>query len=155
MKHYAYKSKSRFTEEEDMKIIKCIEIMKVTTFEIKWKKIASQLESRTSKQVREHYLNFLSPDVNKNPLTKAELNLLTQIVANYGNSSKIPWKKISAFFPGRTDVFLKNKYDHVKRNKLQNIIIPRSDVILQDELEQLLWNDASVEQMNSCFAAIE
>jgi hypothetical protein len=149
------KSKSRFTKEEDMKIIKSVETMKATIFEIKWKKIASQLKSRTSKQVREHYLNFLSPNVNKNPLTTSELNLLIQIVANYSKSSKIPWKKISAFFPGRTDIFLKNKYDHVKRKILKNVVKPRSDEILQYDLEQLLWNGTFTDQMSSCLAAIE
>jgi hypothetical protein len=138
MEHCAHKSRSRFTKEEDMKIIKIVETMKATTFKIKWKNISSQLKSRTSRQVRERYLNFLSPNINKNPLTTAELKLLMQIVANYDNSSKISWKKISAFFPGRTDIFLKNKYNHVKIKMLKNIIKPRSDETLQDELEQLL-----------------
>jgi hypothetical protein len=34
------------------------------------------------------------------------------------------------FFLKRTDIFLKRKYDHVKRKMFKNVIEPRSDEIL-------------------------
>jgi hypothetical protein len=61
----------------------------------------------------------------------------------------------SVLFPGRTDIFLKNKYDHVKRKISKSFIKPRSDKILQDGLEQLLWDDASIDQMSVCLKTIE
>jgi hypothetical protein len=112
-----------------MKIVKIVEIMKAIADKVKWEKILFQLTSRTSKQIRDRHLNFLSLNVNRNPFTVEEINLFIQMVDSYINSSTIPWKKISTFFSGRANIFMKNKYDNVKRKILKNIIKLKPDKI--------------------------
>jgi hypothetical protein len=115
MDHCQGKIKVRFTKKDDELIVKCVESMKTDIDEIKWKEISSKLPSRTNVQIRERYVNFLSPNINKNPLTDVEFNMLTRIVSHCAYLSFIPWKEIRTLFPGRSDIFLKNKYDCAKR----------------------------------------
>jgi myb proto-oncogene protein len=101
------KEKAVFTVDEDKLIIKLIESMKADDGHIKWVKIAAHFSSRTSKQNRERYLNYLNPDVNRSPLSASELRVLTRLMSDNGHLSRISWNKISASFPGRSDIFLK------------------------------------------------
>ncbi len=85
MKRYSYltgkKSKKKsFTETEDAKILELFE-----KYGVKWSKIAKELKTRTRKQVRERYLNFLSNKVEKRPFTKEEDEKIREYYLKYGN----------------------------------------------------------------------
>ena len=109
------RTKNKFTPEED-------ELLKEQVKEHGekgWRKIAEHLPGRTARQCRERWVNYLTPKVSLAPWTAEEDLLLNSLVAEHGKQ----WSKISSFFPSRTDVQLKNRYNSVKRTTIfsQNI----------------------------------
>jgi hypothetical protein len=61
---------------------------------------------RNSKQCRERYSQHLTPDVNKQPWSAKEEQLLFRLQATIGNA----WTEISRVLPGRSDATCKNRY---------------------------------------------
>jgi myb proto-oncogene protein len=147
MNHDQHKSKTKFTKEEDELIVMCVDSVKEKNEKVRWKEIASKIPSRTNRQIRERYMNFLNPDVNRNPLTEYELIILMKIVALHANASSIPWKMISKSFPGRTDIFLKNNYGRIKRKLSENLSKSKLRKRFYVEFDQLLWNDTNIDQI--------
>lgn len=43
-----------------------------------WHKVAKNLKGRTSKQIRERYLNKLNPKINHSPFTEKEDNIIVK-----------------------------------------------------------------------------
>ena len=99
-------AKHKFTPEEDAKLIDLVKGDKPA-----WNYIETFLPGRTARQCRERWLNVLDPSINHKPWSDAEAIQLNQMVQMYGQC----WSKIAKFFPGRTDVFLKNKYIQFQR----------------------------------------
>jgi hypothetical protein len=95
-------SKVKFTPVEDQIIIGEV----ARNGPGNWHIIASLLANRTGRQVRERYLNYLSPTVTLNNWTDEEDQLLERYAVEYNKK----WSTIAKFFPGRTDVLLKNRY---------------------------------------------
>ncbi|KAH0792159.1 Myb-like DNA-binding domain containing protein [Histomonas meleagridis] len=71
-----------------------------------FKRIASFMPQRTVRQVRERYRNFLSPGIVNGPWSAEEDALLVKKYLELGKK----WTKISAFFPSRSDVNIKNRW---------------------------------------------
>jgi hypothetical protein len=76
--------------------------------------IVSYLPNRSLRQIKERYKNYLKKDVDLTPFSKEEDDKLIHLVAEKGNM----WADIAIFFPGRTDVKLKNRYTLLKRRKI-------------------------------------
>lgn len=73
---------------------------------------------RSSRQCRDRYSHYLDPRINKNKIwTKEEEDLLVKLVENEGNK----WKKFENYFPGRTEVSLRNKYQLINRKKVKKV----------------------------------
>jgi Myb-like DNA-binding protein FlbD len=144
MNHCERKRKEKFNKEEDELIIKCVESMKKDCGCVKWSKIAKHFPSRKSKQIRERYLNYLKPNVNRSPLSASEMKFLAELVRNNEHLVRIPWKKISASFPGRSDIFLKNQYDCAKRKIMNNTFESDIEKKKQEEIFQLFLDDDSL-----------
>lgn len=104
-----HKSRAKFSEEEDKKIVATVMLQGPKA----WRKIAEKLPGRTARQIRERWMNYLCPDVNHSPWTKEEEELILSKVAELGKQ----WSKIAKFFPGRTDVTIKNRYMKLMRNE--------------------------------------
>lgn len=79
----------------------------------KWAQIASVMENRTGKQIRDRYLNMLRPDINHDDWTPEEEKLFAELCEQYGNK----WCKIASFLPGRTENQVKNKYYWERKRK--------------------------------------
>ena len=92
----------KFTQEEDDRLISLVEQYGVRN----WKKISSLMRTRTTRQCRERYINYLSPTVTNGPWTNEEDLLLIQKVKEMGTR----WAQISHYFTGRSDVNIKNRY---------------------------------------------
>lgn len=69
-------------------------------------KCNSYLQMRTERQIKERWVNYLSPDINRDPWTDEEDELLIAKHSELGPK----WVAISNFFKGRTDIALKNRF---------------------------------------------
>lgn len=94
-------SKRKFTQEEDRILTEAVAQFGAE----KWSFIASFLENRNMRQVRERYMNYLRPNLDSSPLTLEELKLLADMIKKHGND----FAAISKIFVGRTAIFLKNQ----------------------------------------------
>ena len=103
------KQKSKFTEEEDQ----IIRAFVSKNGPKSWKKAQPLLPGRTPRQIRERWVNYLSPEVSHEPWTKEEDDLILNLVDKYGKK----WSHISRSFKKRTDVSIKNRFTLLLRRK--------------------------------------
>lgn len=94
--------RQKFSHDEDQKLIKFVAIYGNRA----WKKIAKEMKTRSTRQCRERYINYLSPNLKNGPWTSQEDSFLISKVKEMGPC----WSKIVKFFPTRSDVNIKNRY---------------------------------------------
>jgi hypothetical protein len=78
------KRKIVFTTEEDKIIYDFVEKFGAT----RWERIENIIQTRTSRQCRERYNNFLSPTIVKKEWTSEEDRLLENLVFLYGKNGQ-------------------------------------------------------------------
>lgn len=100
------KRKRRFTKEEDLFIQNAVEEVGYN-----WKDIAAHLKDKTWRQVKERYLYFLAPNINRGLFTKEEDKQLDDLVGLFGTK----WSMIAKYFDGRSPISLKNRYNRVRK----------------------------------------
>jgi hypothetical protein len=108
--------KGFWTQEEDQLILKGIDL-----YGKAWKVIAWKLfTNRTSKQIRDRFINYLDPAVDKSKFSVDEDLLLIELQKAYGNQ----WSKLKQYFPKRSSDALKNRFNSTlrKKIKLYNVI---------------------------------
>jgi hypothetical protein len=93
--------KFRFSRDEDLKIQEL-----VLQYGKKWTLISHEMKTRTARQIRERYLNYLDPNIKQGNWTEEEDQKLIFFISQ---NDKISWKHISTHFPGQTDVSIKNR----------------------------------------------
>jgi hypothetical protein len=76
-----------------------------------WQVIAAKMTRRSRRQCRERWVNYLSPAVCNRPWTPEEEDLLSVKVKEIGRK----WKAMEPFFPGRTDVNIKNHWKQMEK----------------------------------------
>ena len=76
------------------------------------------MPERTGKQIRDHYLNSLDENLNKNQFSKEEDLKIISLFKIYGNS----WVKIAKKFNGRTGDIVKNRYYSSLKKIIENDI---------------------------------
>lgn len=103
------RQRNRFSVEEDQIILDLINEIGTTD----WEMISKLMPGRNKRQVRERWINYLRPDLNKKPWTKEEEELLLKKHIEHGNK----WKSLSIFFPNRTEICVKCKYQQLIRQK--------------------------------------
>ena len=114
------KQRSKFTTEEDAKLLSLIEKYGTTN----WIMIANAMETRTPRQCHDRYVFYLDPSINKAEWSEAEENLLIEKFNELGTS----WKLIATFFNGRTEIDLKNKF--LKYNVIKFIMLCKNSCLL-------------------------
>jgi hypothetical protein len=82
-----------------------------------WPAIAAQMPNRDSRQCKERWFHYLAPCLVQNPWTRADDVLLEGKVAEHGHR----WKLFELFFPGRTDVNIKNRYNVLVRRRKREL----------------------------------
>lgn len=103
-----FTGRKRFSPDEDAMLISLISF-----YGQDWMKIASEMKTRTSRQCRERWRFFLSPDLDNNDWSTDENNLL---IAKY-NEIGPHWKKLQTFFPKRSYINIRNHYRNLENAK--------------------------------------
>ncbi|CAD8088849.1 unnamed protein product [Paramecium sonneborni] len=138
-----FKLRKQWTEEENQKLVDL-----VSKFGYHWSKISSFLPQRTGKQVREHYLNQLHPDINNEPWTKEEDEKIIEFYKKFGGK----WSQISKHLNKRSENSIKNRFYSYLRNKYLNIknpyyIVPEKKQKLNESIDTEEKQDKQEKQL--------
>lgn len=104
---------NRFGPKDDARLKELVE----KYGENNWKIIASKMYGRAYRQVKDRWLRYLSPEVNRNPWTQEEEDLLIRLVPTMSPH----WKEIASHFSGRTDIQVKTHYKVLKNRAKKQI----------------------------------
>ena len=102
------RKRQRFTEEEDLLLKQLVLI-----YGQNWDIIAAHMNGRNKRQVKERWNSYLSPNLIAVPFSPAEDQLLEEKINEIGTK----WVLIMKYFPNRTDVSLKNRWNMIKRQR--------------------------------------
>jgi hypothetical protein len=94
--------KSKFSPEEDAQLADLVAIHG----DEDWITISCLMTGRNARQCRERWRHYLSPAVCLMPFSPEEDALLLHKYTEMGAR----WKSMGAYFPGRTDIMLKNRW---------------------------------------------
>lgn len=113
-------TRHKFTPGEDEKLKRLVE----RYGENNWNEIAAGFGTRTARQCKERFKNYLSPNLTNEPFSEQEDRLLHEKHAEYGGK----WSLIASFFKTRSEVSVKkrwhqlnNKVDHEKGIKAEKL----------------------------------
>jgi hypothetical protein len=81
-----------------------------------WATIAQHFPNRTSRQCRDRWKHYVSPEVVTGHWSEADESLLLSKVNEFGPK----WSTIAQFFPGRTDIGIKNRYISITGQKAKD-----------------------------------
>ena len=113
-------TKGTFTKEEDQILIGFVKSLDVKK-DIDWSVVASQLQGRTHKQVRDRWVNSLDPTLIKGPWSEIDTKRLIDLHAASGTR----WSHFAAVeFPGRSENSVKNRWYSKARIKLSESYTP-------------------------------
>lgn len=99
--------KVKFSANEDEKLIGIV----TEIGDSDWVKVASRMKTRNPRQCRERWNNYLNPELNVEPWTKEEDEILLKKHKEFGGR----WSKIGMFLKGRSDNAIKNRYMQYSR----------------------------------------
>jgi hypothetical protein len=102
-------SRKMWSDEEDRLIIQYVRARR----EGNWHQIAQVLESRSARQCRERYHNYLQLSIGPPDWTAVENALLIELQERSGSR----WQTIAANFPGRSERCVKNHWRHLMASK--------------------------------------
>ena len=122
-------ARQMFTPEEDKQLIELVKEFG----DRNWRMISKKMENRTTRQCRERYRNYLSPNLTNGPWTAEEDLLLEQKYVELGPK----WAAIAQFFKNRSDVNIKNRWASNRhkamrmtpKNLVDNLIIPKKQFL--------------------------
>jgi hypothetical protein len=102
-------SKNKWTKEDSEYLFELVNEFGTTN----WRIISNHFENRNPRQVREHYLNNLVPNIDKSPFTEEEIQTLKDLVSRFG----FKWASFRQYFPNRSDSFIKNQWNSITRTR--------------------------------------
>jgi hypothetical protein len=111
----AFKPHANFSADEDAQLRHAIEICGI----FEWPKIASLIPTKSARQCKERWTNYLCPTLNKSPWTPDEDALLVAKYLQFGSK----WARISRYFANRTDAMVKNRFMQIQRRERRRAIV--------------------------------
>jgi hypothetical protein len=111
--------RAKFTTEEDEALTNAVSLYGTTD----WGRIALALPRRSSRQCRDRWNLYLSPNNNVSGFSPQEDQLLMQLVARFG----CRWGQLSASFQGRTGLALKNRHALLMRRTASWAAAPHAE----------------------------
>ena len=106
-KHKGASTKVKFTKQEDTKL----SYLASTIRPLNWNIISSLMGTRSPRQCRDRWKNYLNPEIWNNPWTEEEDRLLWEKQLIFGTK----WGKISRFFVRRSDNNCRNRWQYLYR----------------------------------------
>ena len=116
----------KFSPDEDEELLHLVSIFGKND----WKTVSEELSknclrkdangkniTRNARQCKERYLNYLSDDITKSQWTPEEDHLLELQTLIHLHK----WKDIKPFFPGRTEISLRNRFNFIHRGHFKTI----------------------------------
>ena len=126
--HQPAKQLFPFTPEEDAIIIDHV----AQYGPKKWGILESRIPNHSRKSCRERWHNYLNPEINHNPWTDEE----DQIILDKFNEFGRQWSKIAQFLPGKTNQSVHNRWNLLNRQRTG----PKARVPWTPEEDQILIN---------------
>lgn len=122
----------KFTKAEDELLKSLVE----KYGEANWVAVSAQMKTRSPRQCRERYKNYLSPKIQNGPWTPEEEQLLIEKVKEYGQR----WANIAAFFEPRSDVNVKNHWTAMVNRQIRerNALVKKSLVGLLPDAANII-----------------
>ncbi|CAK85418.1 unnamed protein product (macronuclear) [Paramecium tetraurelia] len=106
-----FSKRQSWTQKEDNLLLTLVELHNKN-----WVQIAKKIPNRTSKQVRERFINNLNPEINQEPFTDAEDKMIIDGFKSFGSQ----WCKISKLLQGRPENVIKNRfYSYLRKQYLK------------------------------------
>ena len=122
----------KFTKDEDARL----KLLVQELGENAWPAVAERMVSRSSRQCRERYKNYLSDELENGPWTLEEEELLEEKYNKYSSR----WTLISTFFPHRSDANVKNHWAFMqiqrkRRREMEEKEKNKSDSFIIDDFD--------------------
>jgi hypothetical protein len=99
-----------------------------------WTTIAQHFPNRTQRQCRDRWKHYVSPEVVTGNWSEADEALLLSKVVELGPK----WSIITQFFPGRTDIGVKNRYISLAGRKGKDYPRPLGSGLIGNPEESIL-----------------
>ncbi|KAM6490717.1 hypothetical protein JOM56_014060 [Amanita muscaria] len=99
--------KGGWSPEEDERLVKGIKL-----FGTRWSQVASIVQSRNSDQCAKRWTDTLNPSIDRSMWTPEADQMLVDAVEEHG---KVWTKIVKTYFPGRTGLSAKNRYNSIMR----------------------------------------
>ncbi|KAF7299993.1 hypothetical protein MKEN_01321500 [Mycena kentingensis (nom. inval.)] len=101
--------KGGWAPDEDQRLLQAI-----NAYGTRWSLVASMVQTRNSDQCAKRWCDTLNPAIDRTAWTTSQDDLLIQAVNEHG---KVWTKIVQTFFPGRTGLSAKNRYNSITRSE--------------------------------------
>jgi hypothetical protein len=121
--------RTKFSEAEDWQLRNLVSSMP----RVEWIAIGRMMGTRTGRQCRERYNNYLAPSVKLAPWSEAEDCLLLTKYAEVGQK----WAEMTEFFDNRTAVAVKNRYAKIAQPRSPDLEPPVPEDAARERVQEV------------------
>lgn len=144
-------SKNKFTPQEDERLRYFVEkaVPKLT-----WKEISILMRTRSPRQCRERYQNYLSSKVSHNDFSNDEDQQILRLFNEHGKK----WNIIAQYLPGRTGNAVRNRWQWLVKKQKINVSDASSPIMRAIDIRSAPSNStipATSQPQNSNFKTYE
>ena len=141
-------NKGTWTKEEDEILLKLIK-----KYGKNWSKISKEFLKRNGKQIRDRYINVLSPNINRNKFNYEEDMQIIKLYNQFGPK----WSKIKNYFNNRTTDMIKNRFYSSIKKKYQLLLMDNkidNDINLKEKNDNIISNCSSINKNSSTISKL-